>query len=64
MPNGSSNMPWTRSAWKSRLGLPPLQGAIWRIGLLGYNANAANVALVVQAFRDALAEQGFCRGTV
>ena len=41
-------------------GLPPIGGSAWRIGLLGYNANAANVALVVQAFREGLAAQGFC----
>ena len=41
-------------------GLPPIGGQAWRVGLLGYNANAANVALVVQAFREGLAAQGYC----
>lgn len=41
-------------------GLPPIGGQAWRVGLLGYNANAANVALVVQAFREGLAVQGYC----
>ena len=41
-------------------GLPPIGGAAWRVGLLGYNAHAANVALVVQAFREGLTAQGFC----
>ena len=41
-------------------GLPPIGPAAWRIGLLGYNANAANVELVVNAFREGLAAQGFC----
>ena len=41
-------------------GLPPIGGSAWRVGLLGYNAHAANVALVVQAFREGLAAQGYC----
>lgn len=40
-------------------GLPPLNGAAWRIGLLGYNAAPHNVALVLTAFREALQQQGF-----
>ena len=40
-------------------GLPPIGPAAWRIGLLGYNANAANVELVVNAFREGLAAQGY-----
>ena len=40
-------------------GLPPVGNAIWRIGLLGYNAAPHNVALVVTAFREALEAQGY-----
>lgn len=31
-----------------------LQGKVWRIGLMGYNATPANVALVIDAFADGL----------
>ena len=44
-------------------------GQVWRIGVMGYNATDANVALVVAAFKDGLEQQGFveaiagqCRG--
>lgn len=39
-------------------GLGPSIGKVWRVGLLGFNATAANVALVVEAFRDGLQKQG------
>ena len=43
---------------------PPLlfvQGKIWRVGLMGYNAKPANVELVLAAFRDGLTQQGFLK---
>ena len=39
-------------------GLGPTAGKVWRIGIMGYNARPQNVALVVEAFRDCLAQQG------
>ncbi|KAF8062065.1 Agxt [Scenedesmus sp. PABB004] len=39
-------------------GLGPTAGKVWRIGIMGYNATPANVALVIEAFRDGLAQQG------
>ena len=39
-------------------GLGPTAGKVWRVGLLGFNANDANVALVIEAFRSGLKEQG------
>jgi len=35
-------------------GLGPTVGKVWRIGLMGYNATPANVALVIDAFADGL----------
>ncbi|KAF6263066.1 hypothetical protein COO60DRAFT_535295 [Scenedesmus sp. NREL 46B-D3] len=40
------------------VGLGPSAGKVWRIGLMGYNATPTNVALVVEAFRDGLQQQG------
>ena len=40
-------------------GLGPTVGKVWRIGIMGYNATEANVALVVAAFKDALEQQGY-----
>jgi alanine-glyoxylate transaminase / serine-glyoxylate transaminase / serine-pyruvate transaminase len=40
-------------------GLGSLKGKVWRIGLMGYNAKQVNVALILAAFEDILAEQGF-----
>jgi alanine-glyoxylate transaminase/serine-glyoxylate transaminase/serine-pyruvate transaminase len=39
-------------------GLGPTAGKVWRIGIMGYNARPQNVALVVEAFRDGLQQQG------
>ena len=39
-------------------GLGPTVGKIWRVGIMGYNASEAAVALVLQAFRDGLEKQG------
>lgn len=39
-------------------GLGPSAGKVWRIGLMGYNATPTNVALVIEAFRDGLKQQG------
>jgi aspartate aminotransferase-like enzyme len=39
-------------------GLGPSAGKVWRIGLMGYNATPTNVALVLEAFRDGLKQQG------
>lgn len=36
-------------------------GKVWRIGVMGYNATDANVALVVAAFKDGLKQQGFVK---
>ena len=40
-------------------GLGPSAGQAWRVGVMGYNARAEAVALVVNAFRTGLAEQGY-----
>ncbi|KAK9818420.1 hypothetical protein WJX72_012441 [[Myrmecia] bisecta] len=39
-------------------GLGPTVGKIWRVGIMGYNATPANVALVLTAFKDGLSKQG------
>lgn len=39
-------------------GLGPTAGQIWRVGLLGFNATAANTQLVLDAFKDGLKKQG------
>lgn len=40
-------------------GLGPTLGKVWRVGIMGYNAKPANVELVLAAFRDGLAAQGW-----
>lgn len=40
-------------------GLGPSACQVWRVGLMGYNATAANVELVLTGVRQGLAEQGF-----
>lgn len=35
---------------------------VWRVGLMGANAQPANVQLVVAAFREGLAAQGWKAG--
>jgi alanine-glyoxylate transaminase/serine-glyoxylate transaminase/serine-pyruvate transaminase len=40
-------------------GLGPSAGKVWRVGIMGYNATAANVDLVLLAFRDGLKKQGW-----
>ena len=40
-------------------GLGPSAGKVWRIGIMGYNATDANVALVLDAMRDGLKKQGW-----
>ena len=42
-------------------GLGPSAGQVWRVGLMGYNATAANIELVLTAFRQGLAEQGYSK---
>lgn len=42
-------------------GLGPSAGQVWRVGLMGYNASAANIELVLTAFRQGLAEQGYSK---
>ncbi|GAQ83213.1 Aminotransferase class V [Klebsormidium nitens] len=42
-------------------GLGPTAGKVWRIGLMGANANPANVTLVLAAMEDALRHVGFLR---
>eukprot|EP01025_Chloroclados_australasicus_P051152 TRINITY_DN59503_c0_g1_i1.p2 TRINITY_DN59503_c0_g1~~TRINITY_DN59503_c0_g1_i1.p2 ORF type:complete len:164 (-),score=20.81 TRINITY_DN59503_c0_g1_i1:229-684(-) len=39
-------------------GLGPSVGKVWRIGILGYNAQPQNIELVLAAFRDGLKKQG------
>jgi len=39
-------------------GLGASVGLVWRVGLLGFNANNANVAMVLESFRDGLEKQG------
>lgn len=43
------------------VGLGPSAGQVWRVGLMGYNATAANIELVLTAFRQGLAEQGYSK---
>ncbi len=40
-------------------GLGAFKGKVWRIGLMGYGARAANVLLVLSALEQLLAEQGY-----
>eukprot|EP00241_Pyramimonas_parkeae_P006149 CAMPEP_0114247370 /NCGR_PEP_ID=MMETSP0058-20121206/12987_1 /TAXON_ID=36894 /ORGANISM="Pyramimonas parkeae, CCMP726" /LENGTH=393 /DNA_ID=CAMNT_0001360673 /DNA_START=124 /DNA_END=1305 /DNA_ORIENTATION=+ len=40
-------------------GLGPTMGKVWRVGVMGYNAHPMNVNLVVTAFREGLAAQGY-----
>lgn len=39
-------------------GLGGTAGKVWRVGLMGYNAQPAKVELVLSAFRDGLKQQG------
>lgn len=39
-------------------GLGPMAGKVWRIGLMGYGSQRANIELCLTAMRAALAEQG------
>ena len=39
-------------------GLGPSVGKVFRVGIMGYNATDANVALVIEAFRDGMQKQG------
>ncbi len=39
-------------------GLGPTAGQVWRIGIMGFNAQPQNIALVLDAFRDGLQQQG------
>jgi len=40
-------------------GLGPTAGKVWRVGVMGYNAHPMNVNLVVTAFKEGLAAQGW-----
>lgn len=40
-------------------GLGPSAGQVWRIGIMGYNAEPENVDLVILAFKEGLARQAF-----
>ena len=42
-------------------GLGPTVGKIWRVGIMGFNAQPQNVALVLTAIRDGLKKQGFLK---
>jgi alanine-glyoxylate transaminase/serine-glyoxylate transaminase/serine-pyruvate transaminase len=39
-------------------GLGPSAGKVWRVGIMGHNARPANIALVLEAFKDGLQKQG------
>ena len=39
-------------------GLGGTAGKVWRVGLMGYNAQPAKVELVLACFRDGLKQQG------
>jgi alanine-glyoxylate transaminase/serine-glyoxylate transaminase/serine-pyruvate transaminase len=39
-------------------GLGPSIGKVWRVGIMGHNARPANIAIVLEAFRDGLKKQG------
>jgi alanine-glyoxylate transaminase / serine-glyoxylate transaminase / serine-pyruvate transaminase len=39
-------------------GLGPSVGKVWRVGILGYNAQPQNIQLVLDIFRDGLKQQG------
>jgi alanine-glyoxylate transaminase/serine-glyoxylate transaminase/serine-pyruvate transaminase len=45
-------------------GLGELNGKVWRIGLMGYSCRERNVAIVLDALRRALGEQGYQAPTV
>lgn len=40
-------------------GLGPSAGKVWRVGIMGFNAQPQNIALVLKAFETGLAEQGW-----
>jgi len=40
-------------------GLGPTAGKVWRVGVMGYNAQPMNVNMVVTAFKEGLAAQGY-----
>lgn len=40
-------------------GLGGTAGKIWRVGIMGYNANPAAVDLVIAAFKDGLKQQKY-----
>jgi alanine-glyoxylate transaminase/serine-glyoxylate transaminase/serine-pyruvate transaminase len=40
-------------------GLGPTAGKVWRVGVMGYNAQPMNINLVVTAFKEGLAAQGY-----
>ncbi|KAK9813216.1 hypothetical protein WJX72_010906 [[Myrmecia] bisecta] len=42
-------------------GLGPTAGKVWRVGIMGYNATAANVDLVIMAFAEGLKQQGYTK---
>ena len=43
-------------------GLGPTAGKVWRIGVMGFNAKLANVALLLEALKEALDHVGFRGG--
>lgn len=40
-------------------GLGPSAGKVWRVGILGYNAQPQNIQLVLDVFREGLQQQGY-----
>lgn len=40
-------------------GLGPSAGKVWRVGILGYNAQPQNIQLVLDVFREGLKQQGY-----
>jgi alanine-glyoxylate transaminase / serine-glyoxylate transaminase / serine-pyruvate transaminase len=50
--------PLTAGRWPTAGGLGPSAGKVWRVGIMGFNAKPQNIALVLEAFRDGLQQQG------
>lgn len=40
-------------------GLGPTVGKVWRVGVMGYNAQPQNIDMVLQVFKDGLQKQKF-----
>lgn len=40
-------------------GLGPSAGKVWRVGILGYNAQPQNIQIVLDVIREGLKQQGY-----